>query len=121
MGSLDRLEDESVVVRCGRPPFENSPLDRGCRQHPDGPFGFSVQAAVGLTVGELAAGCPNNYVGFTTVAQIRIMGYEVLRTSGEGHHATVVVPRDWSPESARALAAIFQSAVNPTSRKRPRP
>ena len=49
------------------------------------------------------------------------MVYDVIRTSGEGHHATVVVPRDWSPEAAAALAGIFQTAVNPTPKKRLRP
>jgi hypothetical protein len=121
MGNLERLEDDSLVVRCGKPPFVNSPLDRACRQHPDGPYGFSAQAAVALSVEELASACPNNRVGFTTVAEIRIMGYEVIRTSGEGHHATVVVPRDWSPVAAAALAAIFRTAVNPTPKKRLRP
>ena len=52
-------------------------------------------AQVGPTVEQLAIVCSNKSVGFTTVAQIRIMGYEVVRTSGEAHHATVVVPEDW--------------------------
>ena len=41
-----------------------------------GPFGFSVQCCAGLTVEQLAAACPNKTVGFTTVGQIRIIGYE---------------------------------------------
>jgi hypothetical protein len=118
MRSLERLPDEALVVRCGLPPFEKSPLDHGCRHHPDGVYGFSVQAALGLTAEQLATACWNKSVGFTTVAEIRIMGYEVVRTSGEAHHATVVVPEDWSADAAAALARIFQRATNPAPRKR---
>jgi hypothetical protein len=119
MGILESVAAEALVVRCGQPPFVNSPLDRGCRRHPDGAFGFSVQAAVGLTVEELAAACSNKSVGFTTVAEIRIMGYQVLRTSGEAHHATVAVPEDWTADAAAQLARIFQHATNPAPKKRP--
>ena len=117
MESLDRLPDEALVVRCGLPPFVTSPLERGCRHHPDGVYGFSVQAAVGLTVEQLAAACRNKSIGFTTAAEIRIMGYEVVRTSGEAHHATVVVPEDWGADGAAELARIFQQAANPAPRK----
>ncbi len=115
------LVDDAVVVRCGRPPFVDSPLDRGCRRHPDGFFGFSVQSAAGLTVEQLATVCRNKSVGFTTVAKIRIMGCEVVRTSGEAHHATVVVPEDWSAEAAARLAGIFEPAANPAYKRRLRP
>jgi hypothetical protein len=121
MAEGERLPDDAVVVRCGLPPFADSPLDRGCRQHPDGFFGFSVQAAAGLTVEQLAASCPNKSVGFTTVAKIRIMGYEVVRTRGAAYHATVVVPEDWGAEAAEELARIFDRAANPAHKKRQRP
>jgi hypothetical protein len=74
MAEDELLPDDAVVVRCGLPPFVNSPLERGCRRHPVGLFGFSVQAAVGLTVEQLAIVCRNKIVGFTSVAEIRIMG-----------------------------------------------
>jgi hypothetical protein len=119
--ALDQIPDEALVVRRGLPPFANSPLDRGCRQHPDGVYGFCVQDEVGLTVEQLAAECFNKNVGFTTAAEIRIMGYEVLRTNGAGHRATVVVPVDWSAEAAAKLARIFLAAVNPAPKKRGRP
>jgi hypothetical protein len=117
MTEEERLTDDAVVVRCGLPPFVASPLHRGCRRHPAGFFGFSVQAEAGLTVEQLALACPNKSVGFTTVAKIRIMGYEVVRTVGESHHATVVVPEDWSAEAAEELARIFEPAANPTPKK----
>jgi hypothetical protein len=121
MGTPQPVADEALVVRCGVPPFVKNSLDRACGRHPDGPFGFSVQAAVGLKVEDLAAACFNRSVGFTTVAEIRIMGYQVLRTSGEAHHATVVVPENWSAEAAAALAQIFQHAINPAPKKRNQP
>lgn len=120
MAEGERLPDEAVVVRCGLPPFRDSPLNRGCRHHPDGFFGFSVQASVGMTVEQLATACFNKSVGFTTVAKIRIMGYEVVRTSGEAYHATVVVPEDWGADAAEELARIFEQAANPTPKKRQR-
>ena len=83
-----------------------------------GCYGFSVQAEVGLTVEQLATACSNKSVGFTTVAEIRIMGYQVLRTSGEAHHATVVVPEDWTADAAAELARIFRHATNPAPKKR---
>ena len=118
MAQRDRLPDDALVVRCGLPPFSQSPLFQACRRHPDGPFGFSVQAATDLTVEQLSVMCGNNYVGFTTVGEIRKMGYEVLPTSGEGWHATVVVPDDWSRESAVELTLRFQQARNPAPRRR---
>ena len=121
MGSPEPVPDEAVVVRCGLPSVEKSPLVQGCRRHPDGPFGFSERAAVGLTVEQFATACSNNSVGFTTVAEIRIMGYQVLRTSGEAHHATVVVPEDWGVDAAVSLAPIFRHARNPAPKKRTRP
>jgi hypothetical protein len=121
MATPEQVADEAVVVRCGLRPFVNSPFDRGCRRHPEGPFGFSVQAEVGLTVEELATACANKSVGFTTAAEIRIMGYEVLRTSGEAHHATVVVPEDWTADAAAKLALIFRHAINPAPKKRSLP
>ena len=120
MADPRRLPDEAFVVRCGLVPFVQRPLDDRCGHH-DGVYGFSVQAELGLTVEQLAAGCSNKSVGFTTVAEIRIMGYDVVRTRGEDHHATVVVPEDWSAESARELARIFQHAINPAPKKRFRP
>jgi hypothetical protein len=118
MAESDPLSDAALVVRCGLPPFLAQPLHTRCDMHPDGVFGFSVQASSTLTVQELATACYNNSVGFTTVGEIRLMGYSVLRTSGEWQHATVVVPLQWSAEAAYQLACIFQTASNPAPKKR---
>jgi hypothetical protein len=56
-------------------------------------------------------------VGYTTVGTIRGLGYEVISTSGDFHHATVVVPEDWSPVAAEELARLFRPAKNPAPRK----
>lgn len=118
MADGGRLSDEAWVVRCGLPPFTDRPLRLACDEHPEGVYGFSVQCAAGLSVQQLAAACRNKSVGFTTVGQIREMGYDVVQTAGYLHHATVVVPRDWSPEAADALTPLFAAAVNTAPRTR---
>ena len=47
------------------------------------------------------------------------MGYEVRETSGEGRHATVVVPRPWESAIAEKLAILFRPAKNPSPKRRP--
>jgi hypothetical protein len=117
VAETDQIPDEAFVVRCGLPPFSQHTLFQACRTHPDGPFGFSVQAAVHLTVVQLASACRNNHVGFTTAGEIRKMGYEVTRTSGVGWHATVVVPRDWTHEASDELSRLFTLARNPAPKR----
>ena len=119
MAEGDRLPDDALVVRCGLPPFLGRPLHTACDEHPSGYYGFSVQSAVGLTVEQLASECRNNVVGYMTVGEIRTMGYEVRETSGEGRHATVVVPRPWEPAIAEKLAMLFRPAKNPSPKGRP--
>jgi hypothetical protein len=115
----DQLPDNAVVVRCGHPPFLGRPLHTACDEHPSGYFGFSVQAAVGLTVEQLASECRNNVVGYMSAGEIRMFGYEVRETSGAGRHATVVVPKTWDPAIAERLAALFRPARNPSPKGRP--
>jgi hypothetical protein len=81
-------------------------------------FGFSVQTHAGLTVAQLAAACVNKSVGYSTVGEIRMMGYDVVRTSGDGHHGTVVVPFNWNADAAYRLALIFRHAINPAPKQR---
>jgi hypothetical protein len=119
MAEGDRLPDDAVVVRCGRPPFLGRPLHTACDEHPSGYYGFSVQAAVGLTVEELASECRNNSVGYVTAGEIRAIGYEIYETSGAGRHATLAVPKSWTAEAAEALARLFRLAKNPSPKRRP--
>jgi hypothetical protein len=119
MAEGDLLPDDAVVVRGGVPPFRVRPLHTACDQHPAGYHGFSVQSAAGLTIEQLATECPNKTVGFTTAGEIRKMGYDVRETSGDGHHATVVVPKPWEPDAAEQLAQTFRPANNPSPKRRP--
>ncbi len=118
MASGEWIPDEALVVRCGQPPFPASPLLLACGEHPEGVHGFSVQSAAGLTVGQLAVACRNKTVGFSIVGDIRGLGYDVIRTGREFHHATVAVPRDWSEDAAKVLADLFQLATNLAPRGR---
>jgi hypothetical protein len=96
---VGRIPDEALVVRGGR----NQPADlrRGTGIHPSGVTGVSVEAALELTVEELAAAVPHGQVGVTTVGAIRAAGGDVVRTSGRTrHHATLV---GLSPEEASRL------------------
>ncbi len=116
MSGRDRLPDEAWVVRCGRPPFDDpKPLHERCAEH-DGVYGFSVQSISHQTIEVLASWCRNNRIGVTTVAAIRALGYEIEVTRGKGFHATVIVPRDWTPEAARQLAQSFEDRENPVAK-----
>ena len=119
MAEGDRLPGDAVVVRCGLPPFLGRPLHTACDEHPSGYYGFSVQAAAGLTVEQLASECRNRSVGYVTVREIRAIGYEVRETSGAGRHANVLVPRPWEPEAAEQLARLFRPARNPSPKRGP--
>jgi hypothetical protein len=116
MAGRGELPDDAIVVCGGRPPFARS-LTLACDDHPEGYYGFSVQSEAGRTVAELAQGLPNNRVGFTTVGEVRRMGYDVVRTSGSGFHATLVVPADWNEADAGRLAQAFQDSENPNPRR----
>jgi hypothetical protein len=111
-----RIPDDAWVVRCGLPPFEKNPLFQACGHH-EGLFGFSVQATAGKTVEELATACRNNSVGYTQTREIRAMGYDVVTTRGDFHHATVVVPEEWTEKAADELTRLFQQARNPAPRR----
>ncbi len=117
MNDPDRIPDDAFVVRCGLPPYTKNPLIAACRHHPDGPFGFSVQFEIGLTVECLATACRNRSVDYTTAGEIRRMGYDVIRTRGDFYHATVLVPKPWNPEDAETLTKTFRLATNPSPRK----
>lgn len=119
-GGPAALPDDALVVRGGRPPYAHPrALRDSCAEHPDGCYGFSVQSAPGSSLDRLAVNLRNCYVGFTTVGEIRKMGYDVVRTSGFAHHATVVVPRGWSRDDSDALGRSFREAKNVTPRNSP--
>lgn len=95
----DSIADAAIVIRGGR----NRPVDleRGTGTHPSGTTGVSVECATGLTAEELAASMPHGQIGVTTVAAVRALGGDVVRTSGRSpHHATLT---GLSPEEMSAL------------------
>jgi len=79
-------------------------------------LGLAAVIGFGETLGALAGWCQNNRIGVTTAGAIRALGYKVEITRGKGFHATVVVPRDWSPAAARRLAESFEDRENPVAR-----
>jgi hypothetical protein len=114
MTGRERLPDDALVVRCGKPPFSNpKPLSERCARHPEGVYGFSVQSAANVTIETLAQHCRNRHIGVTTVGAIRKLGYEVHPTSGQGRHATVEVPMEWGSEAAEELGRLFRDETNP--------
>lgn len=118
MGPRKRIGDDSLVVRCGQPPFDLPiPLCRRCVQH-EGVFGYSVQCDDVVPWEKLAGWCPNQKVGVTTVGEIRALGYDVIVTSGRGCHATVVVPVGWDHDTSQDLILLFREESNPTPRRR---
>lgn len=95
----DPIADDAMLVRGGR----NRPLDleRGTGTHPSGVTGVSVECASGLSVKNLAASIPHGQIGVTTVAAVRVLGGDVVRTSGRSpHHATLT---GLSPEKMSEL------------------
>jgi len=99
----DSIADDAIVIRGGR----NRPadLERGTGTHPSGTSGVSVECATGLTVEALAASIPHAQIGVTTVAAVRALGGDVVRTSGRSpHHATLT---GLSPEEMSALLPPF--------------
>lgn len=111
--STQVLPREALVVRGGAVTGES--LVRGCAQHPDGHFGFSVQSAASASVVELVAagGIPHSKLCVSTVGALNDVGCQVVITSGKGHHATVTVPFDWTREAADLVAAVFQIQEKP--------
>lgn len=53
------------------------------------------------------------------VREVRKLGYDVVRTSGKGHHATVVVPEAWAEEDAKQLSEQFKMQPNPAREQEP--
>jgi len=115
----DAIVVRAIVVRGGS--VTGDQLADGCGFHLDraGVYGFSVQVEPGRTELDLArAGSfPNKKISVTTVAQVRGLGFDVVRTPGRGFHATVIVPAAWTPADAARLAGAFLVQLNPAPRR----
>jgi hypothetical protein len=100
----ERIPDEALVVRGGR----NRPEDliRGMATHPSGITGISVESAAGVPLQELSRFIPHKQVGITTVAEVRELGGDVVRTAGRSpYHATL---RGITPTQASLLLTPVQ-------------
>lgn len=113
MADREPIDDEAYVVRCGAPPFDDGKrLFDKCTHH-EGVYGFSVQSRSGYSIERLATSCPNGRIGVLRAAVLRRLRYDVVVTQGVGHHATVVVPENWTLADALVLANLFQDVKNP--------
>ena len=83
-----RIPDDALVIRGGK--NQASDIQRGTGTHPAGITGVSVESAEGVPIEELAQTIPHGQIGITTVAEVRKMGGDVVRTAGRSpHHATL--------------------------------
>ena len=83
-----RIPDDALVIRGGK--NQASDIQRGTGTHPAGITGVSVESAEGVSVTELAQNIPHRQVGITTVAEVRKVGGDVIRTAGRSpYHATL--------------------------------
>lgn len=55
--TVEKIPDEALVVRGGRNRLED--IERGIGTHPSGVTGISVESAIGLSIGQLAAKIPH--------------------------------------------------------------
>lgn len=108
---MDTIPDDALVVRGGKNRPED--IERGTGTHPSGVTGVSVESATGATVEQLAAAIPHVQVGVTTVGKVRMLGGDVVRTSGRSpNHATLT---GLTPEQASQL--LTPTMENPTKQK----
>jgi len=98
------LTDNALAVRGGLNTAQSldDALARG---------GISANSAPGMTVKQLSEGLPHNYVGVTTVGDIRAIGGEVVGapTATNPFHA-ILVP---GPGGTQELSELFQILRNP--------
>ena len=86
--SILRIPDDAVVVRGGK--NQTQDIRRGTGTHPAGITGVSVECAEDVPMAELAKAIPHRQVGVTTVAAVRKVGGDVIRTTGRSpYHATL--------------------------------
>lgn len=103
------------VVRGGKASADN--LMEGSKEHKAHPglWGFSVQAAPGKNIDELAkAGqFKNGTISVTTVDRLAAIGIAVVPSEGRGYHSTAVTGENLSPERAAEISAAFDPIPNP--------
>lgn len=104
---MNGLPDEALVVRGGKNRPED--IERGTATHSSGVTGISVESNAGISVAELSKAIPHGQVGVTTVGEVRLVGGDVIRTSGRSpNHATLT---GLSPEQVSRL--LMPTIPNP--------
>ena len=116
MTMSEQIPDESLFVRCGLLLMSDPNRLRESSTWHEGFFGFSVQCRYGVTLEELAKWCPNKKISVSIVGEIRKLGYDVVRTIGKGHHATVAVDPAWTIKETQELIRRFHEEPNPSPR-----
>jgi RHS repeat-associated protein len=98
-GEMHGIPDNATVVRGGT----NTPgqlASKLTETHPSGVQGASVECGT-CSVKELSSSIPHGKIGVTTAGEIRAVGGNVIRTSGNSpNHATIT---NISPEAASKL------------------
>ena len=100
---LDRLPDDSVVVRGGLMLLTDLVLSAQSHFDTKGFYALSVYSTPGRAVDEIAVGVPlrHSKIRVSTVGRVRSAGYDVVSSQGPPGHADLVLPapptdHDWS-------------------------
>lgn len=89
-------------------------IQRGTSRHPAGIIGVSVECAEDVPMAELAKIIPHRQIGMTTVAEVRKVGGDVVRTTGRSpYHATLT---GLAPEQVSKL--LTPTVPNPGKEER---
>jgi hypothetical protein len=111
------IPDDAFVVRGGRMDPEDLKEAIETTHARYGAWGFSTQAAGGLSVGELAEKVPHRQVRVATAGEIRRLGYDIYPTF-KPHHCTVDLGLEEPDNDAiEGLQRVFgPSQPNPARR-----
>ncbi len=110
--SVLKIPDNALVVRGGK--NQASDIRRGTDTHPAEITGVSVESAEGVSIAELAQAIPHRQIGITTVADVRKIGGDVVRTAGRSrYHATLT---GLTPEQVSKL--LTPTVPNPGRKRR---
>lgn len=117
-GDYARPSDEQYVIRGGYATTDNLIGGTGPVRGYAPLTGFSTTSAPGMSPSELAmvAKYKNGMISYTTVGQIRSLGYDVVPTPlpGQPLHHTVITPYPLPTNQGEILSNAFSSKfVNP--------
>lgn len=120
--------NEEILVVCGGLATPDRLIDAvDVHLGVPGLTGFSVQSEAGKTIAELAAAgkLRNKSISVTTINSLvvaaRRSGFEikVVKSPGQGYHATVVTPLPLPEPLAEALSSVFEQMPNASYYNKP--